>query len=190
MSRLETAAKPIVLALMLGLEGIVTGPDRTTLAFWCTKTALVLDACQGKRRRAPEHVGTRELERLRRPSDGSKVYVASIGFLASGVHERWAVRDLSLSPPFVRSTERAIVITVAVRGLLFQVFVPVEPQTGGTLGSVRPHPEVPLTQVWPLHDRDLAWPPEIGFGFHHWEQVARAEYWGTPAEHLRPPSQE
>jgi hypothetical protein len=160
MSRLETAAKPILLPLMTGQSILIGHQEQKILAAWIAKTAMMLEFADYKRVSTSPMQRRFLMDRLE-PPEGWKIYIAQYqgqdwkakAFRASTafsiVMGKIQVIDRQLRPSMNTQS-----ITFGIGQLLVQLVSSTVP-----LLIIEPPPEfLPYTpQIWPFK-KSLIWP--------------------------------
>lgn len=155
MGKLEATFKPIVEPLITqpSLRYDIPLPDLTLIATWAAKSAMVLERASHKAKRIYTRDQRRYLMDHLRPPAGVAVWLARYGG-PQRVHSTLK----NLKAP---TGERVQTATVAIDNLAVQV-------TAGPWPTDRPFRVISgdqrrwepyLSQVWPLPEQSVAWPP-------------------------------
>ena len=148
MSRLETAARPILLPLLRGEEWFIPSDSQQVLALWCTKTALAWDAFL-RERIITAAQGTRILHDTQLPPPGTKVYIGACEKVtAIGAYR--GRREISGPLREGAAGENAIVTTTTFNHFMFQVLSPGRYIPGGINDHTVPLEPTDLALIWPL----------------------------------------
>jgi hypothetical protein len=161
MSRLETAVAPIVTPLIQGHDRVLTVAERTTVAAWVLKTAMVAEYLNKPHERyftQPER--TAFMTRVAAPRDGSvAIWFGRYSGINAGVQSLFGFTRATDGAPFAHLS------TFALGELVVQILVERATVGGRPREAARPGPwRDSLLDIWPpifwLHHRPLPkWPP-------------------------------
>jgi hypothetical protein len=151
MERLDQKVRSIVTPLALGEEGTVSSRGVELVATWATKIALVMDSGLGDE--AIDETVKHAFRENPSPLDGSGVWIAG----KSPTPDQVRVRALTLVAAPEATDVKGYLATFQVIHIVFQVYIPIDPNTRVAHRSEFAHFVHPF---WP-HGRhkQLHWPP-------------------------------
>ncbi len=177
MSRLESAAKPILTPMILGEPVTLSTADQQVVAAWATKTALVLEYSHRDR----PIVAPAQLLHF---GQTQSPFPDSLVFLAAFDGEGWALNHGRASvPATTRSGEEVpilLIMTMCVGRLTLQVAA--SSHVGSTRRSalLQRDDQLFARRIFPASGQPVAWPPPIAMNRAQFYEFAMAE--GTDAE--------
>lgn len=168
MSRLETAARPILRPMLKGIGRPISQKDQGTLATWAVKTAMMLEFLDTEHMPVipKEHYHFLKAEQLP-PADTAVFLGAYRGGRYDGYYWLQTLRlpDKPESP--IRPN--AYFATLCVGHVVLQVVGITIP--GFTLENRMPNV---FTRIWPADVPSVLWPPRVALGDRELELVSKS----------------
>lgn len=164
MSRLEVKCKPIIASLLADFSLPLDAEQRKFLTEWAVKTAMVIDAFEGRARFFTDAERHAFKSNNRAIPDGTGVWAGRFtGRTLSAIGG-----EFSLDSQTARSVVRGHVFTICVGHLILQV-LSLHKLPNITKVSIMPSPvkwELFLISLWPPHpakNQKVGWPPRHNF---------------------------
>jgi hypothetical protein len=176
MSKLETAAKPLLVRMIRGQRTPLDQPAQRTLAAWALKQAMMLDLLNpGSNQPGDTVISDSHYEHLRvhgEPPATTFVWItATDGKHQADTYYNGHAIELHLDP-LDRPNEIAYVATFAIRHVAFQVLgTNLSGASWKHIGAAA----AALGQIWPFRE-EFTWPPghvlpaaDVDGLAHHWD---------------------
>jgi hypothetical protein len=168
MSRIESAAKPILVPMIEGNACDLTACDRIVLATWAQLKLITYDARKAPRALPPTMAHA--FGQLAQPYGTPLVLLGRFGGYPEGIgipHGRW-VGDATVPGQAPCTVVR---VTLAFGSLFLQVVDTVQQRSWPIELLAPPNSEV-LARCWPQDAATVSWPPRVLIESHSWRLLA------------------